>query len=149
MGGGEGDHHTVETKAQADHSLPYMLAAALLDREMGNSQYDRERINRDDVQHLLRHVTVEDEEDDSFTERFEAGEMPARVTIELEDGTTHVVKKDAFEGHPTNSMDWDRIRRKFHDTAGTRFDDERRQDIIDVVENLESHDVDGLVGPLA
>ena len=147
IGGGEGDRHTVETKAQADHSLPYMLAAALLDREMSNAQYDRERINRDDVQYLLRHVTVE--EDDSFTERFEAGEMPARVTIELEDGTTHVVEKEAFEGHPTNSMDWDRIKRKFHDTAGTRFDDERRQDIIDVVENLESHDVDGLVGSLA
>lgn len=147
IGGGEGDRHTVETKAQADHSLPYMLAAALLDREMGNAQYDRERINRDDVQYLLRHVTVE--EDDSFTERFEAGEMPSRVTIELEDGTTHVVEKDAFEGHPTNSMDWDRIKGKFHDTAGTRFDDERRQDIIDMVENLESHDVDDLVELLA
>ena len=36
IGGGEGDRHTVETKAQVDHSLPYMLAAALLDREMGN-----------------------------------------------------------------------------------------------------------------
>ena len=46
-------------------------------------------------------------------------------------------------------MNCDRIQGKFHDTAGTRFDDEHRQDIIDVVENLESHDVDDLVGLLA
>lgn len=146
IGGGEGDRHEVETKAQADHSLPYMLAAALLDRKMGNAQYDPERIGRADVQRLLRRVTVE--EDEEFTERFEAGEMPARVTIELEEGTTHVVEKDAFEGHPTNSMDWAQIEEKFHKTAGTWFDDERRQSIIDVVANLESHGVDELVGCL-
>lgn len=147
IGGGEGDRHTVETKAQADHSLPYMLAAALLDREMGNAQYEPERINRDDVQSLLRHVTVE--EDETFTERFEAGEMPARVTVELEDGTVHVVEKDAFEGHPSNAMDWDRIEQKFHETAGNRFDEERREDVVEAVKNLESHDVDDLVALLA
>ena len=147
IGGGEGDRHTVETKAQADHSLPYMLAAALLDREMGNAQYEPERIKRDDVQYLLRHVTVE--EDEEFTERFEAGEMPARVTIELEDGTTHVVEKDAFQGHPTNSMSWDQIETKFHDTAGTRLDQDRRDEIVVTVRDLESHNIDDLVTLLA
>lgn len=146
IGGGEGDRHEVETKAQADHSLPYMLAAALLDRKMGNAQYDPERIIRDDVQRLLRRVTVE--EDEEFTKRFEAGEMPARVTVELEKGTTHVIKKNAFEGHPTNSMDWIQIEEKFNKTAGTQFDDERQQRIIDVVTNLESHGSDELVACL-
>jgi len=146
IGGGEGDRHTVETKAQADHSLPYMLAAALVDREMGNAQYDPERISRDDVQYLLRHVTVEERDD--FTERFEAGEMPARVTVELEDGTTYTVEKDAFAGHPTRPMGWDEIERKFRDTAA-RLDDERRDDVVDVVRNLEAHDVADLVGLLA
>ena len=147
IGGGEGDRHTVETKAQADHSLPYMLAAALLDREMGNAQYKPERINRDDVQYLLRHVTVEENEE--FTERFEAGEMPARVTVELEDGTTHVVEKDAFQGHPTNSMSWDQVETKFHDMAGTRLDEDHRGDIVATVRDLESHTIDDLVTLLA
>ncbi len=147
IGGGEGDRHTVETKAEADHSLPYMLAAALLDWEMGNAQYAPDRITRDDVQYLLRHVTVE--ENEAFTERFEAGEMPARVTVELEDGTTHVVEKDAFEGHPTNSMDWDRIETKFHDTASTRFDADRRDAVVQTVRNLEDHVVDDLITLLA
>lgn len=147
IGGGEGDRHTVETKAQADHSLPYMLAAALLDREMGNVEYEPERITRDDVQYLLRHVTVE--EDEAFTERFEDGEMPARVTVELEDSTTHVVEKDAFQGHPTNPMSWDQVETKFHDTAGTRLNQDRRDEIVVTVRDIESHTVDDLVTLIA
>lgn len=147
IGGGEGDRHAVETKAQADHSLPYMLAAALLDREMGNAQYEPDRITSDDVQRLLQTVSVE--EDERFTERFENGEMPARITVELEDGSTHVVEKDAFQGHPTQSMSWEQIEAKFHQTAGPRFDESRRREIIDVVETLEDRSVDELVGVLA
>ena len=147
IGGGEGDRHTAETKAQADHSLPYMLAAALLDWKMDNAQYEPERITRDDVQYLPRHVTVEENEE--FTERFEAGEMPARVMVELEDGTTHVVEKDAFQGHPTNPMSWDQVESKFHDMAGTRLDEDHRGDIVATVRDLESHTIDDLVTLLA
>jgi 2-methylcitrate dehydratase len=143
IGGGEGDRHEVRTKAQADHSLPYMLAAALLDREMGNAQYDPERITGDDVQRLLRTVSVEEES--AFTERFENGEMPARVTVELSDGTTHVIEKDAFQGHPTQSMDWAQVGAKFHQTAGPRFGEERRTQIRTTVRELESHSVGDLV----
>ncbi|WP_225336349.1 MmgE/PrpD family protein [Halomicrobium urmianum] len=146
IGGGEGDRHAVETKAQADHSLPYMLAAALLDREMGTAQYDPDRITRDDVQYLLRHVTVE--ENDEFTERFEAGEMPARVTVELEDGTIHTVEKDAFAGHPASSMDWGQIEAKFHDVAGQQFDEQLRNEIVEVGRHLDRHDGTDLVALL-
>ncbi|MCX2818958.1 MmgE/PrpD family protein [Haladaptatus sp. F3-133] len=147
IGGGEGDRHEVETKAQADHSLPYMLAVALIDREMGNEQYEAERIRSDDVQALLR--TVDVEEDETYTQRFEEGEMPARVEVTMDDGTEYVVEKDAFKGHPTQTMDWDRVEEKFHGTAGGRFDEDRRAEIIDVVRGLESHDVGDLVELLA
>jgi len=146
IGGGEGDRYAVETKAQADHSLPYMLAAALIDREMGNEQYEAERIRADDVQRLLR--TVEVEEDSEFTERFEAGEMPARIEITMTDGTTHVVEKNAFQGHPTQPMDWGQVEAKFHTTA-SQFDERRRTEIVETVRRLESTDVDDLVGLLA
>ena len=146
IGGGEGSRYEVETKAQADHSLPYMLAAALVDREMGNAQYEPERIRRDDVQRLLRAVTVE--EDPAFTDRFEAGEMPARIEVELDDGTTYTVEKDDFEGHPNNSMSWEQVEAKFHETAGARYDESRREEIIETVLQLEERDVSELVALL-
>ena len=146
IGGGEGSRYEVETKAQADHSLPYMLAVSLLDREMGNDQYDPERIRRDDVQELLRKVEVD--EDPELTERFEAGEMPAYVTVETDNGTVYRIEKAQFEGHPNDSMSWGEIERKFHETAGARYDEERRDEIVETVLQLEDRDVSELVALL-
>src|SRR5579864_8343566 len=49
-GGEEGDKQQVRTKEEADHSLPYMVAVALLDGEVTPAQYAPERIVREDVQ---------------------------------------------------------------------------------------------------
>ncbi|WP_158059363.1 MmgE/PrpD family protein [Halorussus halophilus] len=143
IGGGEGSRYEVETKAQADHSLPYMLAVSLIDREMGNDQYEPERIEREDVQRLLR--TVEVEEDEQFTERFENGEMPARITVTMDDGTAYEIEKDDFAGHPNNPMTWEQIEAKFHETASERYDEQRREEIVETVLQLESRDASELL----
>ncbi|WP_435157722.1 MmgE/PrpD family protein [Haladaptatus sp. DFWS20] len=146
IGGGEGSRYEVETKAQADHSLPYMLAAALIDGEMTNAQYDPERIRRNDVQKLLR--TVDVDEDSVLTDRFEAGEMPAVIQITMGDGTTHRIEKGDFEGHPNNSMSWEQIEAKFDRMATTRYDESRREQIVETVLQLENHDIADLVALL-
>jgi 2-methylcitrate dehydratase len=142
IGGGEGSRYEVETKAQADHSLPYMLAAALLDREMTNDAYDPDRIQSDDVQELLRKVEVE--EDDELTERFENGEMPAVIDIELGDDSTRHIEKDAFSGHPTQPMTWDEVEEKFETMATERYDEAHCEEIEETVRNLEDHTVEDL-----
>jgi Uncharacterized protein involved in propionate catabolism len=147
IGGGEGDRHEVETKAQADHSLPYMLAAALIDRQMHNAQYEPDRIQSSDVQRLLRTVTVE--EDPTLTERFENGEMPAVIDIELEDGTGYHVEKDAFRGHPTDPMSWSEIEEKFHPMAANVYEQEHRDQIIETVKTLGSKTTADLTALLA
>jgi 2-methylcitrate dehydratase PrpD len=57
-GGEEGDKRLVRTKEEADHSLPYILAVALIDGEVQPRQYEPARIRAADVQMLLRKVTV-------------------------------------------------------------------------------------------
>ncbi|HYX50372.1 MAG TPA: MmgE/PrpD family protein, partial [Ktedonobacteraceae bacterium] len=79
-GGEEGDKRQVHTKEEADHSLPYMVAVALLDGDVSPAQYVPERIVREDVQTLLQKVTVQP--DESFSKRFPA-EMPCRIHITL------------------------------------------------------------------
>jgi 2-methylcitrate dehydratase len=143
IGGGEGSRYDVQTKAQADHSLPYMLAAALIDHDMSTGQYDPERITREDVQRLLRTVTVE--EDPELTERFEQGEMPAVIDVELDDGTTYYVEKDDFAGHPNRPMSWEQVESKFETITEGRYDESRQREIIDVVRNLENRQAAELV----
>ena len=146
IGGGEGSRYEVSTKAEADHSLPYMLAAALIDREMTVDSYAPERIRRDDVQSLLR--TVEVAADPALTERFEAGEMPSTVTVETADGTVYRVEKRAFRGHPTQPMTWDQIESKFAALTRERYDGERRRELVETVRHLDDRDVADLVALL-
>ncbi|WP_265109283.1 MmgE/PrpD family protein [Halosolutus halophilus] len=147
IGGGEGNRYDVETRAQADHSLPYMLAAALIDRDLSLAQYDPERIRRDDVQALLRIVDVS--ADPELTARFEAGEMPAIIDVTMDDGTTYRVEKDAFRGHPTNPIGWDGLEEKVDAIAGEHLADGRRDDLVETIRRLEEHEVADLTGVLA
>jgi len=55
-GGLYGVDKFIRTKEQADHSLPYLLAVALLDGDVMPAQFQPERIARADVQTLLKKV---------------------------------------------------------------------------------------------
>lgn len=144
-GGAGGDRHTVEKREQADHSLPYMLAVAALDGQLLDEQYEPDRIHQDDVQELLQRVSIE--EDDTLTERFEEGEMPAVLDVRVGDETHHVEKAD-FNGHPNNPMTWDQIEEKFHAVAGEQYGMERREEIVECVRSIEDRDVEDLVALL-
>ncbi|GAB7017175.1 MmgE/PrpD family protein [Halostagnicola bangensis] len=147
IGGGEGNRYEVENRAQADHSLPYMLAAALIDRELSLGQYEPERIRRDDVQQLLRIVDVSEDRD--LTDRFEDGEMPAVIDVAMDDGTTYRVEKEAFRGHPLDPLGWDDLEEKFDAITDGNLTDERRDDLVETIETLESRDVSELTALLA
>jgi len=94
-GGEEGDKHQVRTKEEADHSLPYMVAVALIDGEVTPTQYAPERIVRADVQSLLHRVTIRPEE--QFSRRFPQ-EMPCRIQVFLEGDTVLTIEKHDYEG---------------------------------------------------
>ena len=80
-GGDEGDKISgITTKEQADHSLPYILAVAVLDDTVTPEQYRSDRIRQSDLQDMLRRVTVKPRP--SYPERF-PNEMPCRIGIRL------------------------------------------------------------------
>jgi 2-methylcitrate dehydratase len=57
-GGLYGIDRVIRTKEQADHSLPYLLAVALLDGDVMPAQFTLDRIAKPDVQALLKKVSV-------------------------------------------------------------------------------------------
>ena len=79
-GGEEGDKYQVRSKEEADHSLPYLLAVALLDGQVLPEQYLLERITAEDVQQLLRRVDVRPDAD--LSRRFPA-QHSARLRVHL------------------------------------------------------------------
>src|SRR5436190_1986100 len=108
-GGEEGDKMMVRNKEQADHSLPYLVAVALLDGEVMPAQYRPARILSDDVQALLLRVAVRP--DDAFSRRFPA-DMPCRVRVALRDGRVLTAELADYPGFLTRGRTWGAAREK-------------------------------------
>jgi 2-methylcitrate dehydratase len=144
-GGEEGEKSTVSTKEQADHSLPYVLAVAILDGQVMPEQYAPERIQRTDVQTLLRKVSVQPRK--LFSERF-PGEMPCRVMITLKDGRVLEQETDDYEGFFTRPMSWETAVQKFNKIATPNATEGQRTGIAEAVANLEQISVRELMEQL-
>jgi 2-methylcitrate dehydratase len=145
-GGEEGDKRHVHSKEEADHSLPYLLAAALLDGQVLPEQYLPERIAADDVQALLRRVEVRP--DPELSRRFPQ-EHSARVKLHLRDGRTLEREQHDYEGFHTRPMGWDAVAAKFDRLAEPHLDPGRRAQIRRAVGELDELRVDELTPLLA
>jgi len=137
-GGEEGDKQRVRTKEEADHSLPYMVAVALLDGDVSPAQYVPERIVREDVQSLLRRVTIQPDEE--LSKHFPA-EMPCRIQITLKDGRTFAIEKQDYEGFYTRPMSWEKAVAKFERLAAPYTSAAQREAIVETVAHLETKEV--------
>ena len=133
-GGEEGDKKAVHTKEAADHSLPYLLAVALIDGEVMPAQYLPERIREGDVQSLLQRVFVRPKED--LSGRF-PGEMPCRISVRRKDGKVLSIEKKDYEGFLARPMGWDGAVKKFHLLTEPFTTAALRQRIAECVAGLE------------
>lgn len=145
-GGRSGPKTDVRSKEAADHSLPYMLAAAALDREMMPRQYEPDRILREDVQNLLMKVTIRP--DDSLTSRFPA-EHACRIAIAMVDGSTVSIEKTDYEGFATRPMGWEQTAEKARELWRGNGDAAALDDAFEIVRELETTDVATLAAALA
>jgi 2-methylcitrate dehydratase len=110
-GGEEGDRtNSVSTKEQADHSLPYVIAAALLDGDVMPAQYELARIQRGDVQELLRRVSVT--ANPAYSQRFPE-ELPCRIEVVLRNREALIKESRDYPGFVSQPMSWDMARSKF------------------------------------
>jgi 2-methylcitrate dehydratase len=136
-GGEEGDKRQVRSKEEADHSLPYLLAVALLDGQVLPEQYVPERIVADDVQRLLRRVDVRP--DPELSRRF-PDQHSARLRLCLRDGRTLEREQHDYEGFHTRPMSWDAVMAKFNRLAARHADSGARTRIVDAVRRLDELD---------
>ena len=145
-GGEEGDKTVVHTKEEADHSLPYLVAVALLDGEVMPEQYGAKRIDRADVQSLLRRVSVRPNE--GFSSRF-PDEMPCRVRVILRDGRTLTEERADYPGFHTRGRTWEAARAKFERLAAPYTTAAVREQIAATVADLDQLQVAQLTSLLA
>jgi 2-methylcitrate dehydratase len=137
---GPKDHPT--TKEQADYNLKYLIAAALLDDQVGPAQLDERRVNADDAQALLQRVEIRPSRE--FTDAYPE-QLGCRVTLRLTDGTALTTTKFGYEGGLARPLTWDRVVEKFHWLAEPYADADLRGAIVAEVERLDERPLSGLM----
>jgi len=119
----------------ADHNLPYVVAAALADRQVTPLQFTDEKIQDPRIRAQLRKVVVT--ADPEIEEAFPAKQRVV-VTITTSDGRTLTKDLDYPKGHPENPLTDREIEQKFDALASATITEPRRARIKEAVWNLEN-----------
>jgi 2-methylcitrate dehydratase len=153
--GAYGDRKTVETKEQADHSLFYLIAVALLDGHVYPEQFETERINRNDVQDLLHRIHVHTKSPlhkplaiagtlDPYTHAYPE-KVKAKVEIILKNGQHYTCEKNDHEGFFTRPFSWNQTIDKFQRLCDGIIDGTHQNQIIETVKVLDQVTMDALI----
>src|SRR4029077_16143465 len=141
-GGLYGRDRVIQTKEQADHSLPYLLAVALLDGDVQPAQLKPDRIIKADVQGLLKKVSVRAKHE--YTDEY-PGKMPAKITVRFQDGKVIEHEVQDYPGLASHPFTWEDSIEKFDRLVAGRADQGLCREIKDAVRSLENIQVKDLM----
>ncbi len=125
------DPHTKET---ADHSLPYVIAVALVDRQVTPAQFTMEKISDPQIRAQLRKVEVIA---DAEIEKVFPALQRVIVRILTMDGRSFSKQLDFPKGDPRNPLTDQELEEKFSALAEGVLSRSAQQRVKDEVWNLE------------
>jgi 2-methylcitrate dehydratase len=103
-----------QTRETADHSLPYMLAVALVDGRITPASFEPKRYLDPSLRPLMNRIRVA--EDPQLTRRF-PGELPSRIDVTTRSGLRFTERAEYPKGHARNPMTDADIAAKFRDLS--------------------------------
>ena len=122
-----------ETTEQAQYSLPYAVAAALVYGEIGPDQVSEAVLSNPEIQRLSRSMILR--EDDAYNAVFPARRI-ARVIVNTKRGECYESAPTEARGDPEAHLSDIEIREKFHRFAGPVIGVSRAKNIEAVIDDL-------------
>ncbi len=134
-----------ETKETADHSIPYIVAAALMDGRIGVDTFRKERFRDRKTIEFMRRIKVREVK--KYTALFNKGGTvnAASLKITMKDKKTLYKEVLYPKGHWKNPMSDREIEDKFKMIAGKNLSRQKMDNIISTVWNLEKLDDIGIL----
>lgn len=123
------------TRESADHSLPYCIAVAVVDRKVVPASFNDDRLFDDSVRAQLRKIEVTAEP--AFERMFPA-KQPNEVTITTRDGGRYVRYIEYPMGHPSHPIPQPSLEAKFRSLAEGVLSADRQRAVKQTVDGLES-----------
>lgn len=122
------------TRETADHSIPYCVAAALLDGGITEESFSGKRIRDPRIAALIEHTTIR--EDPSHS-RAHPREWPCRIEVTLRGGGKKAAEARYFKGHAKRPLSDGEIELKFRTLAEQALGKKRADAVLAAAWKLE------------
>ena len=141
--GSEPEKWKPNTRETADHSLPYITAIALIDGDVTNKQFERERFADPQVWKFLETVNVKRNAELSALYPDAVANI---VHVDLDDGRRVTKRVDYPLGHAKNRLKDSEVEGKFFALVSPALGEKRAREVVDLVWKLdEAKNIDGLM----
>src|SRR5882724_3557545 len=141
------DRRYPTNRETADHSFYYLAAAALMDGEMTQAQFEGERWMQSTVKSLMERMTIRT---DASLNKYTPGSFPCVLQLTTMNGESRTVEVFYPKGHPKNRMSSAEVEGKFRGCTRAVLSETQQTKIISLVDDLEKlSSVDELLNHLA
>lgn len=123
------------TRETADHSLPYIIAAALIDGTINEHSFDDDRLRDPRIAGLMQRMTLR--EKPAFTQLHPV-KWPCVIEVTAKDGKKHRAEVEYFKGHAKDPLSDQEVEHKFRELAGERLAAGQADRIIETVWTLDT-----------
>lgn len=126
--------HNPKSLIEAQFSMPFGAAVALLYGKAGIEEYVEEKWNAPEVKEMMDRVyCIEDPKlEVDYPQKW-----PAEAEIRTKGGKTFSTRIDYPKGDPENPLSWDELTEKFHHLSKEVYSKERRGKIVKKTRRLE------------
>ena len=127
-------------------SMPFALAAALLNERPKLATFKEEYVRSDEVAKALEHISVREDQqcvadDPGFDQRSPGTRGHVRVTATTTAGGTASIRIDRPPGHPARPLTWEQLAAKFADCAeAAHLRSAARDEAFGLLRNLDKLD---------
>lgn len=123
------------TRETADHSMPYVVAAVLIDGAYTDAIFQPARFQDRRTHELMNKITIK--EDAEFNKRY-PNCLPCRMTITMAGGKQMTAELTNPIGHHDRPMTDKQVIEKFRGLAGRKLSAERMEKVLDRVWGIEN-----------
>jgi 2-methylcitrate dehydratase len=123
-----------ESRETADHSLPYCLAAAIVDKKITVDSFTAEKLNDPRILEVIDKIVGEPSQ--KFEKMFPA-KQPSKVVVSTNDGKEYSEYLEYPKGDPREPMTMEDLVNKFNSLAAGSFSSERLIQLKDTIFNCD------------
>lgn len=123
-----------ESRETADHSLPYCIAAALVDHKITTQSFSDEKLKDPRIWEVIDRIKGEPSQE--FEKMFPA-KQPSKVVIKTKDGREFSEYLEYPKGDPREPMTMEDLENKFNGLSADVLDIKRQEEIKDLIFNCE------------